>query len=63
MIPKKSHFILLAIVALLLVLFAGYQLKFQTPDSRAATLGWGFVFMAGTIFFIRAMLLINKLKG
>lgn len=63
MIPKKSHFILLALLALVLVLVSGFQLRVNTPDSRAAVLGWGFVFMAGTIFFIRAMFLINKFKG
>ena len=60
--PKKLHFALLALVALVLVLSSGYILKFNTPDSKGLVLGWGFVFFAGCIFFVRSMLIINRMS-
>ena len=50
-----------AVVALLLVIGSGYQLRFQTPESKPIMLAWGFIFMCGCLFFVRSMLTINKM--
>ena len=59
---KKFHFVLMSLVALVLVLGSGFVLKFATPESQAVAWGWGAIFLAGCIFFVRSMLLINKVK-
>jgi hypothetical protein len=43
------------------VIGSGYQLRFQTPESKPIMLAWGFIFMCGCLFFVRSMLTINKM--
>ncbi len=58
--PRKAKLTALTVLALVLVLFAGFKLKTQPDMAKGYLIAWGLVFTTACISFVRGVTTIGK---